>query len=43
MLPKYRSIGRKKAAQVTPLIDQKYDELYTVCEKPHSLLDSTEK
>ena len=25
---------------VTPLIDKKYDELYNLCEKAHSLLDN---
>lgn len=29
--------------QVMPLIDQKYDELYAVCEKANNLLDKTEK
>lgn len=36
----YRGIMKKKAAQITPLIDQKYDELYTVCEKANGLLDN---
>ena len=36
----YKRQEKKKTAQVTPLIDEKYDELYTVCEKAHSLLDS---
>lgn len=35
----YRGIIKKKTAQVTPLIDQKYDELYAVCEKANCLLD----
>lgn len=35
----YRGIMKKKTAQVTPLIDQKYDELYAVCEKANCLLD----
>lgn len=39
----YRRIQKKKAAQVAPLIDQKYDELYTVCEKANGLLDSVDK
>ena len=39
----YRGIMEKKASQVTPLIDQKYDELYAVCEKANGLLDSTDK
>lgn len=34
----YRRLEKKKTEQVTPLIDQKYDELYTVCEKAHDLL-----
>lgn len=38
----YRSIEKKKTAAVTPLIDSKYDELYTVCEKASSLLDRSE-
>lgn len=35
----YRSISKKKEAQVTPLIDQKYDELYALCEKANHLLE----
>lgn len=35
----YRGIMKKKTAHVTPLIDQKYDELYAVCEKANCLLD----
>ncbi|MGN0624236.1 MAG: hypothetical protein ACI4JA_09860 [Oscillospiraceae bacterium] len=38
----YRAIEKKKTAEVEPLIDQKYDEIYTVCEKANSLLDSAE-
>ncbi len=37
----YRGIVKKKSAQVAPLIDQKYDELYAVCEKANGLLDKT--
>lgn len=39
----YRSLVMKKTNQVTPIIDQKYDELYAVCEKANSLLDHIEK
>lgn len=35
----YRGIRKKKTAQVAPLIDQKYDELYAVCEKANGLLE----
>lgn len=34
----YRNISKKKTAEITPLIDQKYDELYAVCEKRNALL-----
>ena len=34
----YRKLYRSKTIQVTPLIDQKYDEIYEVCEKANSLL-----
>ena len=34
----YRCMEKKKTTQVEPLIDLKYEELYTVCEKAHSLL-----
>lgn len=34
----YPNISRKKTEQVMPLIDQKYDEIYEVCEKANSLL-----
>lgn len=39
----YKNVEKKKTAQVVPLIEEKYDELYTVCEKAHGLLDSTDK
>lgn len=34
----YCRIKNKKAAQVEPLIDQKHDEIYQVCEKANKLL-----
>jgi hypothetical protein len=34
----YLHIQRKKIEQITPLIDQKYDEIYEVCEKANNLL-----
>lgn len=34
----YRKISSTKTEQVTPLIDQKYDEIYEVCEKANSLI-----
>lgn len=34
----YRSITGRKTAEVTPLIDKKYDEIYEVCEKASGLL-----
>lgn len=37
----YKTVVRKKTAQIMPLIDQKYNELYAVCEKGYSLLDIT--
>ena len=37
----YRSIEKDKTASVAPLIDSKYDELYTICEKANDLLDET--
>lgn len=36
----YLNIRRKKTENVTPLIDQKYDEIYEVCEKANGLLPS---
>lgn len=38
----YKTIVKKKTLEVTPLIDQKYDEIYTVCEKANALLDSAD-
>ncbi|MGN0552312.1 MAG: hypothetical protein ACI4I1_02940 [Oscillospiraceae bacterium] len=38
----YKSILKKKTEEVTPLIDEKYDEIYTVCEKANALLDSAD-
>lgn len=35
----YRNIFHTKAAQVAPLIDQKYDEIYEVCKKANALLN----
>ena len=37
----YRSIVRAKTKEITPLIDQKYEEIYTVCEKANALLNHT--
>lgn len=34
----FKNISRKRAAEVTPLIDQKYDEIYSICEKANALL-----
>lgn len=39
----YRWINQKKTTQVMPLIDQKYDELYAVCEKANGLLPERER
>lgn len=36
----YRTINKRKSAEVTPLIDQKYDEIYAVCEKASHLLQT---
>ncbi|GHU68242.1 hypothetical protein FACS1894184_09750 [Clostridia bacterium] len=36
----YRAIEKVKTAEVTLFIDQKYDELYAVCEKAHGLLEA---
>ena len=38
----YLTIYKKKSNQVAPLIDQKYDEIYEVCEKANSLLKSSQ-
>ncbi|MGN1015192.1 MAG: hypothetical protein ACI4PM_07545 [Butyricicoccus sp.] len=34
----FRNVEKKRTEQVMPLIDQKYDELYAVCERAHALL-----
>ena len=34
----YKSVLAKKAKQVMPYIEEKYDEIYELCEKGHSLL-----
>lgn len=36
----YKTILKKKSDEVSPLIDQKYDEIYLVCEKANALLDN---
>ena len=35
----YLRIQKRKIEQVAPLIDQKYDEIYEICEKAHGLLE----
>ncbi len=37
--PIFRSISSKRTEVADPLIDQKYDELYSVCEKANALLN----
>ena len=39
----YRFIEKKKIASVTPIIESKYEELYTVCERANGLLDQAYK
>lgn len=34
----YYAIRKSKSAQVTPLIEQKYDEIYQICKKANELL-----
>lgn len=34
----YQSIAKKKTEKLQPLIEEKYDEIYRICEKGHSLL-----
>lgn len=34
----FQRISRQKTQQVTPLIDQKYDEAYSVCQRANDLL-----
>lgn len=34
----YRAIHKGKSAQVAPLVEQKYDEIYQICKKANSLL-----
>ncbi|SHH02060.1 hypothetical protein SAMN02745245_00360 [Anaerosphaera aminiphila DSM 21120] len=36
----YKSTYAKKTAEVTPLIDNKYDEIYEVCERANRLLEN---
>lgn len=33
----YRTINKKKTEEVMPLIDLKYDEMYTICDKASGL------
>jgi len=35
----FRQIEKKKTVEVAPLIDRKYEELYSVCEKANGLLE----
>lgn len=34
----YKKVKEEKTKKVTPYIDEKYDEIYELCEKGHSLL-----
>lgn len=34
----YRRVARKQTEKLTPLIEQKYDEIYEICEKGNKLL-----
>ncbi len=34
----YKNISKKRTAEITPLIEQKYDEIYSICEKANALL-----
>ena len=36
--PIYKRIAHKRAAEVAPLIEQKYDEIHEICEKGNALL-----
>lgn len=35
----YKRIGEKRAKELTPLIEEKYDEIYEICEKGNKLLN----
>ena len=34
----YKKVKKEKTKQITPYIEAKYDEIYKICEKGHSLL-----
>ena len=34
----YKKIGKKQTEKLTPLIEEKYDEIYEICEKGNKLL-----
>lgn len=34
----YRELRQKQTEKVQPMIDEKYEEIYTICEKGHALL-----
>ena len=34
----YKNVKEKKTKKITPYIEEKYDEIYEICEKGHSLL-----
>lgn len=38
----YRNIVNKRAAEVAPLVEQKYDEIYSICEKASGLISTNE-
>ena len=35
----FRKMAKNKSEEVTPFIDNKYDEIYEICEKANRLLD----
>lgn len=37
----YRAISRRKSAEVTPIIERKYDEIHSICEKAGQLIQTS--
>ncbi|WP_314067998.1 hypothetical protein [uncultured Vagococcus sp.] len=36
----YRGINRQKTSEINPIIDEKYDEIYNLCDQANQLLQA---
>ena len=38
----YKNISKKRTEEITPLIEKKYDDIYSICEKANALLGTSD-